>query len=189
MVFLNFVALGVIVGLVLGGSLSALADIDLRALRLVFVAIGLQVLAFPSGVLPWALPELASRGLWLASYTLLVGFLVGNRSFTGIRIAAAGVGCNLVAVLANGGLMPALPSALRGAGRHYDLHNNSITRARPSVSWLVDRWATPHWLPFGNVFSVGDVLIALGAAAVVVAAMLGPLLAKRPGVAPVGAAE
>jgi hypothetical protein len=32
----------------------------------------------------------------------------------------------------------------------------------PALAWLVDRWAAPDWVPFANVFSVGDVLIALG---------------------------
>ena len=32
----------------------------------------------------------------------------------------------------------------------------------PHLAWLVDRWAAPAWIPWGNVFSVGDVLIAAG---------------------------
>jgi hypothetical protein len=38
------------------------------------------------------------------------------------------------------------------------------------VSWLVDRWAVPSWIPWGNVFSVGDVLIAVGGLVFVLAA-------------------
>jgi hypothetical protein len=34
--------------------------------------------------------------------------------------------------------------------------------ASPHFSWFVDRWALPSWVPLGNVFSVGDVLIAAG---------------------------
>ena len=53
MVLVLGVLVGVVVGLLLGGSLSALADLQLRGLPLFGVAITLQVLAYPSGVLPW----------------------------------------------------------------------------------------------------------------------------------------
>src|SRR5262249_6039851 len=120
-----------------------------------------------------------ARVIWLCSYGLLIAFLWANRRYVGVRVGALGVACNLVAVIANGGLMPALPSALTGAGPHYDPHNNSIHPATPHIAWLVDRWSTPHWIPFGNVFSVGDVLIALGAALVVLIAMVARPRAAR----------
>jgi hypothetical protein len=55
---------------------------------------------------------------------------------------------------------------------------NSVTHAEPHLSWLVDRWAAPEWIPLANVFSVGDVLLALGAFALVLAAMDVPLLRR-----------
>jgi hypothetical protein len=42
---------------------------------------------------------------------------------------------------------------------------------RPQLAALVDRWAVPHWIPLGNVYSVGDVLIAIGVFVAVVSAM------------------
>ena len=39
------------------------------------------------------------------------------------------------------------------------------------MPWLIDRWAAPDWIPLANVFSVGDVIIALGAFVVVLAGM------------------
>jgi hypothetical protein len=51
------------------------------------------------------------------------------------------------------------------------VHNNSVREASPNLAWFVDRWAAPSWVPFGNVFSVGDVLIAVGAIVVIAAAM------------------
>jgi hypothetical protein len=58
--------------------------------------------------------------------------------------------------------MPALPSALRAAGLHFEQSRNSTAASAPNLSWLVDRWAAPDWVPWANVFSVGDVLIAVG---------------------------
>jgi hypothetical protein len=68
--------------------------------------------------------------------------------------------------------MPGLPSALRAAGHTYTgSHNNEVVSSHPHLAWLVDRWAVPHWIPGGNVYSVGDVLIAIGAVVMVAAAM------------------
>ena len=59
------------------------------------------------------------------------------------------------------------------------MHNNSIEVVRPHLAALVDRWAVPTWIPLGNVYSVGDVLIAIGVFLAIVAAMRAP----RPAVA------
>ena len=48
------------------------------------------------------------------------------------------------------------------------MHNNSIQIVAPHISWLVDRWGAPAWVPLANVFSVGDVLIAAGLAIAVI---------------------
>ena len=95
-----------------------------------------------------------------------------NRHLFGMPIAAAGMLFNLAAILANGGHMPALPSAMRDGGLSFSgVHNNSVREASPNLAWFVDRWAAPSWVPFGNIFSVGDVLIAVGAIVVIAAAM------------------
>jgi hypothetical protein len=164
---------GVLLGLVSGGRLGALGELRIRRVELVYVAIALQIAAFPSGVFPWSTPDRVARGLWLVSFALLVGFAVVNRTVRGVALVFAGLACNLVAVLANGGLMPASPHAIRAAGLAYRLKNNSLSTAHPHLAWLTDRWAVPHWIPWGNVYSVGDVLIAVGILVTVVLAMHG----------------
>ena len=54
------------------------------------------------------------------------------------------------------------------------MHNNSISAVQPNLGFLVDRWGAPQWLPLANVFSVGDVLIAVGTIVAIVAAMKAP---------------
>jgi hypothetical protein len=171
MVFVDVVLVALVVGKLLGGRLGALADAEIRGTNLAFVAIALQVVAFPSGVLPWHTPGSVARVLWLVSYALLIAMLIRNMRLRGTPIIAAGLLSNLVAILANGGLMPVRQSALAAAGRSYSTHNNSIQLVRPHLAPLVDRWAVPHWIPLGNVYSVGDVLIALGIAVAIVVAM------------------
>jgi hypothetical protein len=174
MVFLNVGLCALVIGKLCGGSLSNLGATQVRSKWLAFVAVGLQLAAFPTAVLPWSTPTSVAKGLWLASYVLLVAMLVRNRALPGVAIIAAGIACNLVAILANGGLMPVRGSAEAGAGRSYRVHDNSILLAHPKVALLIDRWAVPRWIPLGNVFSIGDVLIALGTFVVVVMAMRQP---------------
>jgi hypothetical protein len=172
MVLIESVAIGIALGLLCGGRLSALARLPVRGLWLVYAAIALQVVAFPSGVLPWSTSDGTARVLWLLSYTLLLSFVCTNFRIRGVPLIALGLLSNLCAILANGGHMPASPAAVHAAGLTYRLRNNSITTGHAHLSWLVDRWAVPAWIPLGNVFSIGDVLIAVGTAAVVCLAML-----------------
>jgi Family of unknown function (DUF5317) len=171
MVLVEAVIFGFLLGLALGGNPANIARLPLRNTWLIFAALALQVIAFPSASMPWSVPDLTARILWLVSYALLLAGAFANRHLTGVTVMATGLLCNLAAILANGGHMPVLPSALKAEGKAYAVHFNSARSAHPHLGWLVDRWAVPSWLPLGNLFSVGDVLIALGAFAVIVAAM------------------
>ena len=171
MVLALAVVAGLVAGFVLGGRPSRLAAVRIRSAWLFYAAIGLQIAAFPSGPMPWTMPETAATVLWLGSYALLIVAAARNLRIAGVPVTALGMLSNLVAALANGGHMPALPSALAAAGRRFTgVHANSVDSAHPHLAWLVDRWAVPHLLPGGNVASIGDILIAIGA--VVAAAAL-----------------
>jgi hypothetical protein len=68
--------------------------------------------------------------------------------------------------------MPALKSAMIAAGVRYDgVYANSVAASSPHLPWLIDRWGAPAWVPLANVYSVGDVLLAVGAILVVARAM------------------
>jgi hypothetical protein len=151
--------------------MSALAETKIRGVWLAPLAVGLQLIAFPSGVLPWSTPTTIAKVIWLFTYALLIAMLLLNPRLRGARIVAAGLLSNLIAITANGGLMPVLGSALKAAGISYHIHNNSIELSRPHIAWLVDRWAAPAWVPFANVYSVGDIIIGVGTFIAIVAAM------------------
>jgi uncharacterized protein DUF5317 len=160
-----------VVGVALGGRLGNLAHLRLRASWLFFAAIGLQVVAFPFAFLPWRTDETVATVLWLTSYALLIGAAVLNHRITGVPLVALGMAMNVAAIAANGGTMPVLPEAMHEAGHDYATRANSTASADPNLAWFVDRWAAPDWIPLANVFSVGDVLIAAGAALIVLAAL------------------
>jgi len=180
MVFVDVALVALVLGRLLGGRLSALADLRIRGTALAFAAIGLQLVAFPVDLLPWSTPSSVASVLWLVSYVLLVAMLLVNRRLPGTPLIAAGLVSNVVAIVANGGLMPVRAAAMRAAGTDYEVHLNSIRLAKPQLAALVDRWAAPGWVPLANVYSVGDVLIGLGLVVAIVAAMRAPILSRRP---------
>ena len=49
---------------------------------------------------------------------------------------------------------------------------NSAVVTHPNLAVFTDIFAIPSWMPLVNVFSIGDVLIAVGLAVVVAQAML-----------------
>ena len=153
----------------LGGTLRALSEVRLRASWLFFAAFGLQIVAFPFGFLPWETGESPAKALWLVSYGCLLAAAVANRRMQGVPLVAVGLLLNLSAIVANAGQMPVLPDARDASGHSYLSEANSVADPAPLLGWLVDRWAAPDWVPLANVYSVGDVVIAVGAFTVVLA--------------------
>jgi len=155
-------AAGLVLAPLLGGRLSALGELRLRALPLFYVGLALQLIAFPFQVFPWRTSDRVGIVLWLISYGVFIVACAFNVRIPGVPFVAVGMVSNLLAICTNGGHMPALPSALRASGMHFTQSRNSVRAPSPHLAWLVDRWAAPDWVPWGNVFSVGDVFIAFG---------------------------
>lgn len=172
LVLLTAFIAGVAGGYLAGGRLHNLANLALARGWLVLAALGLQIVAFsPAGT---ALGQGATVALHLASYALLTWFVVLNRCRLGVVIAGVGMGLNLVAIAANGGYMPASGTALTLAGISYsgDTDNNSaVIGAGTHLGFLGDIFAVPAWMPAANVFSIGDLLIAVGGAALLAMSM------------------
>jgi len=159
------VAGGLIVGALLGGSLANLERLSLRFASLVVLALLLQIVAFsPVGA---RLPRDVVIAMHIGSYALLLTCVVANLRRPPVMCFGAGVLCNAVTIVMNGGYMPASRAALTLAGLPVSNqpHNNSeLAGAGANLPFLGDIFALPHGLPLANVFSVGDILIALGLA-------------------------
>jgi hypothetical protein len=112
---------------------------------------------------------------FVVSTLAVVAAVVRNLAIAGMPAVAAGAACNLVAVVANGGSMPASRAALETAGRVTPrIYSNSSAAANPALWPLTDVLGLPSWLPLANVFSVGDVVIGIGIALVIVLALRRP---------------
>ena len=144
-----------------GGHLSTLAQVRLRLVPTILGALCIQVVII--SVLPEGSPGL-HRVAHVSSYVLTGTFLVANRRVRGMWIIALGAALNLVAILANDGVMPASRIALRTAGIATNSQGfaNSSTVAHPHLLQLGDIFAVPDPWPLHNVFSIGDVCIAIG---------------------------
>ncbi len=172
------IALGLVVGVVAGGRISNLETIRIRWAALAIAALAIQVLLFSPLVTGWIGP--AGPPLYVASTAAVVAVAVRNGRQRGLAILALGGILNLAAIVSNGGFMPADPGALAALGRTIDgaTYTNSVTGGAGVALWpLTDIFAMPRGLPGANVFSVGDVVIALGVLVWVVDGMRRPATA------------
>jgi hypothetical protein len=169
------------------GRLSALLDVRFASPWLLLVAVALQVAALwiPGDVGRW-------RAVGhVASFPFAIAFVWVNRDIPGLWLIVVGAISNGIAIAANAGVMPASASAVRTAGLEPspDGFANSAVLPDPNLLPLGDVFAIPSSWPFANVFSVGDVLIALGAAYAIHAACGSRLVPERLRRAPGTAAE
>jgi hypothetical protein len=176
LVLIVAMAAGLAAGYALGGRLRNLEHLQLRLTWLVVAALAVQLVIFsPLG--DWV-PEDASVAVHMASYALLLVFAVLNRGNVGVLLAGGGTLLNAVVITANGGYMPASRRALDLAGlvTTSATHNNSaVAEHGDHLLVLGDVMAVPGGIPFfSNVFSVGDVLIAVGVALLLATAMRAP---------------
>jgi Family of unknown function (DUF5317) len=150
-----------------GGRLQRLAAIRLRWVPLAVAALVLQV--FVITVWP-QMPHVLAVGGHLTSYVMLGAVVWVNRSLPGMLVIAAGAGANALAITLNDGTLPASASALRKTG--ITLHpgfQNSGVLAHPHLAWLGDIMVSPSWLPLRNMISIGDLVLLVGAAWLVLA--------------------
>jgi hypothetical protein len=145
-----------------GGRLGALAGLRFRARGVLFASILAQILII--SVVPAGSATLHDA-VHIGTYVAVAAFVVANRRIPWVWLVALGGALNFVAIVANGGIMPATPRALKAAGMVVDPaeFTNSGAVAHPHLQFLGDVFWLPSSWPVSNVFSVGDVLILLGA--------------------------
>jgi hypothetical protein len=158
---LVLIAIGAVISVPLaGGRLTRLAGLQVRAIWAVVLCAAIQIVVT-------SLVRGGDHGLHVAlhlgSYMLVAWFLIANRKLVGMPIVGLGVTLNVLAISANGGVMPAAATAIRIAG--IDTSGgfaNSDAVAHPRLLALGDVIPVPGPWPIGNVMSVGDLLIVAG---------------------------
>jgi hypothetical protein len=176
---------GLIIGVATGGSPARLGDLRFRWAPVVALGLLVQVALFstPFGaalgpLAPWA---------YVGSTAIVLAAVARNVHIRGMALVLLGGLSNAVAIVVNGGYMPVSAAALAAMGRAEAAgYSNSRLVDDVRLAALTDIFAMPTWVPAANVFSVGDVLIGVGAAVVIVTAMRRP--AQDGGSRPSGAA-
>ena len=145
-----------------GGDLRRLGALPVRHAWAIWLTVAVQtgLLWLPDGF-----PEWLAEGLHIGSYVAAAWFAWANRRLPGVPLMTLGGALNLVAIVANGGVMPASASAWRRAGFEPpddEGFSNSTVVDDARLAFLGDVFAVPEGWPFANVFSVGDVVIVIG---------------------------
>lgn len=186
MLLLWALPLGVLVGYLRGGRLANLARLELRGVGFVLAALILQLLIFPLPGFEGPMIPFGTAFFHLLSYALLVGFVILNRREWGIVLMGGGMFLNVLVIAANGGYMPTYPELLERVGRSKaaeklvaeGFYGNNVCIGCEGLStrlrFLGDILAVPAWVPGANVFSVGDLLLALGLVLLLQAKMRAP---------------
>jgi hypothetical protein len=172
------VVAGVAAGYAAGGSLRNLVATRFRALWLLWAVAAAQF----ADVIP-----AARTWVFVATFAVAVGWLVVNAlhwppalRYGALAVAAGGL-LNGVAIAANG-RMPYSAWAASKAGLGVGIQTDRNVAATHATRLLPIGDIIPV-LPLHAVFSIGDVLICLGIATMIIAAMR-----NRPGSAPATAA-
>lgn len=164
------VALGLVAGLLAGGSLRNLLSAQLRFGALILGGLVLRVAT------QWGLDqsleivETMRVLLFAASFGLLVVALWLNRSQPGLLLAMVGIGANGFAVMVNGGYMPVWMPAVEMSGLSAQDLSATFHVLLPdelTVEFLLRAGpigdVIPIAIPFlSNVISLGDVMLAAG---------------------------
>jgi hypothetical protein len=162
------IAAGILIGILLGGSLRNLAEIKLRWWPLAPLGLVLQLVPVPT--IEGRLDHWLAVGLLAASYAVLLVFVLVNIRLPGFPVVAAGFALNLLVISLNGG-MPVSDSALRSAyGSGYAAMRRDLVEhggakhhlAGPDVVLRPLTDVIPVGKPVRLVLSVGDLLFYVG---------------------------
>jgi DHA3 family macrolide efflux protein-like MFS transporter len=189
--FLSAILLALIVGALAGGGLPRLADLRLRWLWLLGIALALRVIATFGREVGIA-EGLPIGAFYIGAYLFIFGWLWGNWRVPGLQIASVGIASNALAVIINGGQMPIWSGAFLTAGFtpadiandpfHFVLEADTVAAFVAAGGLFGDVIPVP--VPFiRDVVSIGDVILALGIFWAIVYSMTRPEAPARASVA------
>ena len=163
------IALGLLLGLFLGGKIERLADIRLTFLPLLFAGVILRFGTEALLVYGIDLVDELRIPLFGLAYGLLLFTLWQNRAYPGMALAFVGVASNALVIMVNGGYMPVWLPAYAASGLteplgtvlHVPLPSTLGPEFLLHLGPLADLIPLPI-PPLNNVASIGDVFLTAG---------------------------
>jgi hypothetical protein len=160
---------GILLGLILGGSLRKLAAVRFRVWPLALIGLALQLIPVPAFDEP-RMERWIGAGLLVLSYLLILAFILENKQFPGFPVVLIGILLNIFIIALNRG-MPVSDEALRTAyGPDYQETRLQLIESggakhhleRPDDLLVPLADSIPIGSPIRNVFSPGDLVAYLG---------------------------
>ena len=176
-------------GWALKGKFGRLADVHIQYGWMIFVPLGLYL-----GALGANYAHAFEKTSWVFAMVHVVGLLalmvvaLANRQIAGVKLLFAGLAANSVAIIANGGFMPASQGAIKAVWGSEVLKQiltdsfirHAIIDSGTRLAFLCDIIAARRpYVLMPSVYSVGDVLISIGGLIAIVAIMRTPLPSEQ----------
>ena len=142
---------------------------------LVFVAVIPQLLVFQVPFTGRWIPEMFIPLIQIFSMLGLLVFAVANGLTPGFWAMGLGLTANFLVIILNGGwmpinqetlsrLVPSLPLDSWVIGTRLGFGKDRILAVSDTkLIWLSDCFVSPQWFPYKVAFSLGDVIISIGA--------------------------
>jgi Family of unknown function (DUF5317) len=168
LIFIAAIVMGAGFGLLARGKIENLARLRFRWPWLVLAALIIReaILLTPLNSVDGA------QYVYLLGLVVIVAWTVWHwRRLPGIWLVTVGGALNVLVIAANGARMPVAPESAGSLNSRGTFGQYTLMRAHTNLNFLGD-WIRLN--PAPGVFSIGDVLIALGLAIVVFLAVRNP---------------
>ncbi|MHB0869093.1 MAG: DUF5317 domain-containing protein [Chloroflexota bacterium] len=184
MILVFAVVIGVGVALLRGGAFRRLADLQIRLgwLALLALLVQMYVIYYPAERIQ--MERSLHAALMMGSYAILTIVVLANRRLPAMSVIGLGLILNLAVMGSNGGFMPVTREAILTTGtRTADqlpadgerLHRSKdvLLPSDQTQLWILsDVITAPDSVPLARVYSIGDLVVALGTFLLLQAAMV-----------------
>lgn len=181
----ELLVLAVVIGLLAKGDLGRLAEAKLRCSGLIVVVLGLWLVPFVMKAIFHNTHQAPVYAIMhVGQFAVLLVLALANHRILGVKLAALGVVVNSVAVIANGGFMPASYEAVSRAIYKFDpatpMVHHGFINAGTRLAFLCDIIPAPRpYVLCPGVYSIGDVITTIGVMIAIIAIMRTPVPSKQ----------